>query len=356
MTAARYDVTVATILADDKWTFEATGRVLLFDGYRKLYLDADTAEDAGTGLPKLEENESLKLLSVDGEQNFTQPPPRFTEGTLVKELERQAIGRPSTYATILSTIQDKKYAERKKGKFSPTELGYVVTDLLRDNFPDIMDVTFTAQMEGELDRVEEGEVKRQDLLSTFWDKFKVALEAAQTGMKSVKREPEKTDLVCPRCDSPMVIRFGKNGAFLACSAFPKCKTTLAFERDESGAPQVIEEKVGDEKCTECGSPMLLKEGRFGKFWACSNYPTCKTTMPFSTGFTCPKEGCGGAVLEKKSKRKSTYYRCSNAPDCEFVSFGKLVAGACPKCSNPFLEEKGRGRNKALVCPKCGFSG
>jgi DNA topoisomerase-1 len=355
MAPARFDVTQASILADERWTFEATGRVLLFDGYLKLYREGEgdgPDEDEGR-LPQLAVGEPLALLNLDGEQNFTQPPPRFTEGTLVKELEKKGIGRPSTYATILSTIQEKKYVERTKGKFVPTELGHTVTDLLRANFPDVIDVGFTAQMEGQLDKVEEGEVRRAELLDTFWKGFKVELDKARVEMKSVKKEPEKTDIVCPKCSSPMVIRFGRNGAFLACSAFPKCRTTLAFERDQNGQAKPVEEKVSDEKCESCGSNMVLKEGRFGKFWACTNYPTCKSTRPYSTGFPCPRPECKGQLLEKRSKKRATYYRCSAAPNCDFVSFGRLKATPCPSCANPYLEEKGRGKEKALLCPKCG---
>jgi DNA topoisomerase-1 len=355
MAPARYDVTVATIAADERWIFEATGKVLLFDGYLKLYLDDEAQEDGNDRLPPLRPEELLKLLAVDGEQQFTQPPPRFTEGTLVKELERRGIGRPSTYATILSTIQDKNYVDRDKGKFRPTDLGVVVTDLLRENFADIIDVGFTAQMEEELDRIEEGNALRPDVLGSFWGKFKVELETAKTQMKSVKREPEKTDVVCPRCSSPMVVRFGRKGSFLACSAFPECKTTLAFQRGEDGQLQVIQEKVSDQKCDLCSAEMVLREGRFGRFWACSNYPKCKGTRPYSTGFPCPREGCSGSLVEKKSKKNSTYYRCSRSPECEHVSFGRPRPGACPSCNNPYMEEKGRGKAKSLRCPKCGHS-
>jgi len=353
MAPARYDVTVITVAAEDKWTFEATGKILLFDGYLKLYRDSEAQENAANGLPKLEEGESLKLLEVTGDQQFTQPPPRFTEGTLVKELEKKGIGRPSTYATILSTIQDKKYIERLKGKFSPTDLGCVVTDLLRDNFPDVIDAGFTALMESKLDKIEEGELKRREILSEFWGDFKTALTNARTSMKSVKRDPEKTDISCPRCQTAMVVRFGRNGSFLACSAFPKCKTTLAFTRDEQGKPQAVEEPVGEEKCPVCQGQMVLKDGRFGRFWACHDYPDCKGTLAFSTGLGCPRENCEGTLLEKRSKKGSTYYRCSLAPECDYVLFSRIALQACPGCDNSYMEEKGRGKKKTLKCPRCG---
>ena len=355
MAPARYDVTVVTVAADDKWVFESTGRVMLFDGYLKLYREAETEGNQAPPLPVLEKGEVLKLLDVDGEQNFTQPPPRFSEGTLVKELERKGIGRPSTYASILSTIQEKKYALRAKGRFTPTELGYVVTDLLRESFPRIIEANFTALMEEELDRIEEGTAQRNDILSSFWDSFKGLLEDAKINMRSIKKEPEKTAVVCPTCSSPMVIRFGRNGAFLACCAFPECKTTLAFNRDETGKPVVVEATVSEQACPQCGGELVLKEGRWGRFWACTKFPECKTTLPFSTGFPCPKEGCEGTLVEKRSKKKSIYYRCTKAPECEYVSFARLAEKVCPKCDNPFMEEKGRGKNKTLSCPKCSHS-
>jgi DNA topoisomerase I len=353
MSPARFDVTVATIVADGKWSFEATGRILLFDGYLKLYLEADNTETSATTLPELAVKETLKLVNVDGEQHFTQPPPRFTEGTLVKELEKKGIGRPSTYATILSTIQEKLYVDRDKGKFGPTELGYVVTDLLRENFPKVIESSFTAQMEEELDRIEEGTTKREEILTSFWGPFKQLLDKAAVEMRSIKRDPEKTEIECPTCKAPMVVRFGRNGAFLACSAFPECKTTLAFTRDDKGQPAVIEETVGEEACTACNGKMVLKEGRYGKFWACANYPECKTTLPFSTGHACPKEGCEGTLVEKRSKKKTTYYRCSNAPTCEAVLFGRIKETPCTSCQFAYLEERGRGKKRSYRCPRCG---
>ncbi len=355
MVPARYDVTVATIMADDKWTFEATGRVLLFDGFLKVFKAEAQENGDEPPLPPLEKGKDLNLLSVDGEQNFTQPPPRFTEGTLVKELEKQGIGRPSTYATILSTVQEKNYVFKEKARFKPSELGYVVTDLLRENFPNVMNAKFTAKMEEALDRIEEGDAVRQDILKPFWEKFALSLETAKTDMRNVKQQPQTTELKCTRCESNMVIRFGKNGAFLACSAFPDCRTTLAFFRDDRGVPVVVEEQVAEEKCENCKGDMVLKDGRYGRFWACSDYPKCKTTRPFSTGLACPKDGCEGTLVEKKSKKRATFYRCSASPTCEFVLFGRPKETECSSCGNAYMEEKGRGKQKTLRCPKCGHT-
>lgn len=357
MAPAVYDVTQVTVEADKKYEFEATGRVLLFDGYLRLSRDPEAAEGEepdAQSLPQLSVGEALKLLSVDGEQNFTQPPPRFTEGTLVKELEKRGIGRPSTYATILSTVQDKKYVEKDAGKFRPTDLGFVVTDLLREHFPDVMEVGFTAQMEEELDKVEEGAGDRLSLLKQFYGKFRADLDAAKEKMKNVKREPEKTDIACPRCQAPMVIRFGKSGSFLACSAFPNCRSTLPFKRDDKGKPVPVQEThpEGDETCELCSKPMSVRDGRFGRFWACTNYPTCKGTKPYATTFVCPREGCSGKLVERKSQKAKTFFRCS-VQTCDFVLFGKPVATPCPECNHTYLEEGGRGRTRTLKCPKCG---
>jgi DNA topoisomerase-1 len=355
MTAARFDVTTVTIGAGARFTMEATGRVLLFDGFLRAFRDVEADDGEEPALPPLSEKDALGLAGVDGEQNFTQPPPRFTEGTLVKDLEKLGIGRPSTYATILSTIEEKKYVEKEKGRFKPTDLGFVVTDLLRENFPQIMDVQFTAQMEEELDRIEEGEAERVQVLDKFWGGFQDLLKAARTEMKSVKQAPEKTDLACPRCASPLVIRFGKNGSFLACSSFPKCRTTLPFVRGEDGKPMMVKEEVSTEKCESCGADVVLKNGRFGRFWACVNYPECKYTKPYSTGFACPRPGCTGALVEKRSKKNSTFYRCS-VRECDTVLFGRLKSTPCPSCSNTFMEEKGRGKEKSTRCPRCGYGG
>ncbi len=357
MMPAVYDVTGVTVAADKRFEFEATGRILIFDGFLRLFRDPDAneaEEQEAQTLPPLTMGETLKLISVDGEQNFTQPPPRFTEGTLVKEMEKRGIGRPSTYATILSTIQDKKYVEKDAGKFKPTDLGFVVTDLLRVHFPDVMEIGFTAQMEEDLDKVEEGSVNRLGLLTSFYGKFRADLDAAKEQMKNIKREPEKTEVPCPRCGEHMVVRFGKTGSFLACSAFPQCRSTMPFKRDDTGkaVPAPLATPENEEKCELCGSAMNVRDGRFGRFWACTNYPTCKGTKPFATTFACPREGCEGKLVERKSQKARTFFRCS-VQTCDFVLFGKPVPTPCTECSHPYMEEGGRGRTKTLKCPRCG---
>lgn len=354
MAPARFDVTTVTVLAGDRYEFEAAGRVLLFDGFLKVLSSQDREEGEGA-LPALTVGEDLRLDDLKGEQNFTQPPPRFTEGTLVKELERLGIGRPSTYATILSTIQDKGYIGKDAGKFIPTELGFTVSDLLREGFPDVINAGFTAELEESLDRVEEGLTTRLELLKAFWEKFNLDLTKARESMRNIKKEPEKTDVNCPTCGAPMVVRFGKNGAFLACSTFPECRGTLPLQRDDKGnAVQVAPEQEveGEEPCPTCGAAMRLREGRFGRFWACSTYPKCKGTRPYSTGCACPTEGCDGSLVEKRSKKGKTFYGCSKYPECKYVAFYPMRQTACPSCGFACMEERGRGKKKTLTCPKC----
>jgi DNA topoisomerase-1 len=353
MTPARFDVTTARILAGELHEFEASGRVPLFDGFLRVSGPMDT-ENGESNLPELTVGEPLTLLDLTGEQNFTQPPSRFTEGTLVKEMERLGIGRPSTYASILTTIQEKGYVGKDSSRFQPTELGFVVTDLLREGFPDILDSGFTAELEEDLDRIEEGTTTRLELLTRFYDKFRKDMDAAKESMRSVKREPEKTDVLCPACQANMVIRFGRTGAFLACSTFPACRTTLPFRRDDKGAiaAEVPEKKETGLPCPLCESEMVLREGRFGRFWACSKYPACKGTRPYSTGCPCPEEGCTGSLSEKRSKKGKMFYGCTAYPTCKFVAFNAVVARKCPECGFGGMEQVGRGKQKSLRCLKC----
>src|SRR5438067_3035860 len=267
--------------------FRATGQTLKFPGYLAVYgavvpeepeagaekMEGEDEEkgDVSRQLPPLEEGQRLELLQLLPEQHFTQPPPRFTEASLVKELEEKGIGRPSTYAAILSTIQDKEYVETKENRFLPTDLGTIVNELLVDAFPDILDVAFTAHMEEELDDVEEGKMQWVKVLDEFYEPFKKSLKAAEKSMRDVKREEQPTDLICEKCGSPMVIKWGRMGRFLACSGYPDCKNTKDFI-EKAGKIEVVEDLPTDESCPTCGKPMLNKRGRFGRFLACSDYP------------------------------------------------------------------------------------
>jgi DNA topoisomerase-1 len=380
MTPAVFDQTTADIAAGNA-TFRATGQVMKFAGYLAVYgeeaVDAeqparslDEIDEAGAEkvegadeekgdlsrqLPPLEEGQTLTLVQLIPEQHFTQPPPRFTEATLVKELEDKGIGRPSTYAAILSTIQEKEYVEKKENRFFPTELGTLVTGLLLISFPNVMDVQFTAKLEEELDEVEEGNMNWVKVLTEFYGPFKKSLDAAESEMRDVKREETKTDLVCEKCGSPMVIKWGRMGRFLACSGYPECKNTKDFV-EKDGKIEVVEELPTDEICPTCQKPMVNKRGRFGRFLACSDYPTCKTTKKITLkDVVCPEDG--GGLAERKSRFGKSFYGCVNYPNCKFVAWDRPLAETCPQCGSKYLLSKYSKREGAFIaCPnkECGY--
>jgi DNA topoisomerase-1 len=362
-------------------------------------------------LPALTEGQKLTLKELKPEQHFTEPPPRYNEASLVKELEERGIGRPSTYATILSTIQDRGYAQKtagRGGKFFPTEIGLVVTDLLVENFKDIFDYQYTARMEEELDEVEDGGKSWLAALKEFYGKFEDDLTYAQKHMENIKRMEKPTDEKCERCGSPLVIKWGKHGSFFACSTYDKkdpnsCTFTKENpidlpDLDTAEMPETQEE----EYCENCGRPMVLKRGRFGQFMACTGYPECKTTrrldqqkkvpdIPLDEkcpecsrnliirhgrygeftscsgypdckyikqnfiGVKCPdcKEG---DLVEKKARRGNYFYGCSRYPNCKFTSAHKLVDQKCPECDSPYLLEKNLKSGTYLVCPNNKKSG
>ncbi len=339
--------------------FRASGTVVSFDGFMKLYTESkEETEDEGEALlPSLKEGEKLKLLEIQPKQHFTQPQPRYSEATLIKTLEEKGIGRPSTYAAILSTIQDRKYVHKDNGKFAPTELGVVVNDLLVDRFSDVLDIGFTASMEDKLDSIEEGKMKWVKVVKDFYKPFSHDLEDAKKTQQRVKPEDIPTDIKCDKCGLPMGIKWGRNGKFLACSGYPECKNTKNFVTEENGNIKVAEEKVEttNEKCPKCDSPMVLKSGRFGKFLACSKYPECKTTKPIATGFKCPEDS--GDIIERRSKKGKLFWSCSNFPKCRFASWYKPVLKKCPQCNADFLFEKRlKGGAIILQCHKkdCGY--
>ena len=396
MNPAVYDQTSVEILAKD-YMFRASGRVQKFDGFLKVYeetKDEDVAtpeDEEDITLPTLTQGEALHSLGITPKQHFTEPPPRFTEASLVKALEEKGIGRPSTYATILTTIQDREYVQKDQGKFRPTELGTVVTDMLVRHFEDIFDVQYTARMEEELDEVEEGKLTWVEALDEFYKKFQKDLKKASKNMENLKTQEIPTDQVCEKCGSPMVQKWGQFGSFLACSAYPECKNTKEIAKEET--PEAKENAGAEaepEPCENCGRPMALKRGRFGQFLACTGYPECKTTRkiasgggapkkpdvlldevcpqckeaklvikdgrfglftscsnypkckyikPKTIGVPCPKSGCGGELIERRSKRGKVFYGCSKYPDCDFVLWNKPVPEQCPSCGAPYLIEK-----------------
>ena len=333
-----------------EFLFSATGTVVKFPGFTALYqeLREGEEEEEGFGLPQLEPGDRLLLRELSPKQHFTQPPPRYTESSLVRELEERGIGRPSTYATIITTLQERGYVELKDRKLHPTGLGRLVAELLVANFPGIMDVDFTARMEEKLDQIEEGRVPWREVLEEFYTSFSQELERASREMRDVKRERRPTDIICDKCGNPMEIRWGRYGEFLSCTAFPKCKNAKMFTRDEEGRIRVVEEEKAGE-CPQCGSALVVKRGRYGPFLACSRWPRCNYTEPLSTGVKCPVEGCGGELVERRTKRGRVFFRCSHWPRCRFTLPHRPLPEPCLQCGHPFLVEKGG----AVLCPGCG---
>jgi DNA topoisomerase I len=362
MRPAIFDVTTADIAASE-FGLRASGSVLKFDGFLKVYTedrpatgggDAEEA-DQNRALPPLQSGQVLRVIDVKPEQHFTQPPPRYTEASLVAELEKRGIGRPSTYATILSIIQDRDYVETKERKFYPTELGRLVSDLLVEHFPDVMDIEFTAAMEDLLDQVEEGKRPWVGVLREFYEPFEKHLQAASQRMPSVKNMVEPTTEVCEKCGKPMVIRLGRYGKFLACSGYPECKATRPLKAENTEANSIG--AVTSEVCEQCGSPMVVRKGRYGEFLACSAYPTCKVAKPMRLGVACPTAGCTGELVQRRTKRGRMFYGCNRYPDCQYTLWSKPVPMPCPECQSPFLVEQGSARKgKVLRCMRdgCGY--
>jgi DNA topoisomerase I len=344
--------------------FTASGSTVKFPGFMALYMSVDEElsqkkEKSKALLPELTEGQVLDLKKITPKQHFTAPPPRFSEASLVKELEENGIGRPSTYANILSTIRDKGYVELLKGYFRPTELGFIVNDLIVTSFPEEFKVEFTARMEDDLDRVEAAEIKSDTILEKFYTAFKKRLEDATDNMRSMKAVGFPTGLTCPQCqENELHIKVGKNGHFLACSGYPDCRYSRNYTRDEKGKLQVVEPQTQlaeNVSCDKCGSPMVVKQGKFGDFLACSGYPDCKNTRSVNgshpareTGVKCPQPDCDGKIVERKSRRGKIFYGCSRYPDCTFATWDKPLDKPCPKCGAPFLVQKSTKRKGDYV--------
>ena len=398
MNPAVFDQTTITITAGD-YLLRATGSVEKFNGFRAVYeegkdekVEMEEDEELKFRLPEAAQGEALRLRKLEPAQHFTEPPPRFTEATLVKALEEKGIGRPSTYASILSVIQNREYVNKQQGRFYPTELGMVTSDLLVKNFSDIFDVAYTARMEEELDEVEEGKLSWTEALEEFYKKFKKDLRVAEREMDDLKGEGVPTDQKCEKCGKPMVIRLGRNGQFLACTGYPECDGTRDLTPElgaqyGSGppAPEVPEQicvKCGkpmtvkhgrfgyflactgypecrntkkivmdgdtaktvedvplEEKCPQCGNIMVIKWGRYGQFIACSNYPNCKYVKKETIGIPCPEKGCSGEICVRRTRKRRIFYGCSKYPECKFISWDKPVAEPCPDCGSPILLQK-----------------
>jgi DNA topoisomerase I len=353
MMPAVYDTVGADIEAGP-CLFRAQGATLKFKGFTAVYEEsreegeAPAEQDQESAMPLLEEGEVLTLVALDPKQHFTQPPPRFTEASLIKVLEELGIGRPSTYASILGTIiNDRGYVHRERRTLTPTELGMAVTDKLIPFFQDIMNVEFTAQMEDNLDKIEEGQRKWVDTVKEFYEPFKRDLARAKREMRSEK-VGEPTGELCPECGSGLLEKRGRFGKFLACSAYPDCRYTRNL--DGSGR---AEDEPANENCPTCGRPMVIKHGRFGKFIACSGYPECKTTKPVTLGIACPEPGCTGQLVERRSRRGRTFFGCSAYPNCKFVVWRRPVPEPCPKCGAAFVTERALKNRTLRSCAREG---
>jgi DNA topoisomerase-1 len=344
--------------------FRATGQQLKFDGFMRLYSEGkdDDGEEKEAMLPDLQAGDALKLLSIEPRQHFTQPPPRFTQATLIRELEEKGIGRPSTYAGIVSNILDKEYIVLdEKRCLSPTELGFLVTGLLVDCFPDILNVEFTAGMEGMLDKIEEGRENWLKVMKRFYTSFSRDLKKAESEMRDVKREEIPTEIACEKCGAMMVVKWGRNGEFLACPRFPECRNTKNFTRGEKGEVQIVKEADTGEACEQCGRPMEVRWGKYGQFLGCSGYPECKNirslVTPVELGIRCP--ACvEGNIREKKSRRGKIFFGCDRYPQCRFAAWDRPVAEACPKCKETILLEKvtkRAGRVRRCHKEECDYS-
>ncbi|ALC15516.1 DNA topoisomerase I [Desulfuromonas soudanensis] len=325
--------------APREFTFRASGQVIRFPGFMKLYIEGtDEAEEKAEGLlPLINEGEGVERGELYPEQHFTQPPPRYTEASLVKTLEEYGIGRPSTYASIMNTLVTRKYVRLEKRAFFPEDVGMVVSDLLVKHFHQYVDYDFTAKLEEDLDAISRGEEQWRPVLRGFWDPFIALLKQKEQEVSKEDVTTEKTDKLCPECSKPLVVKLGRSGKFLACSGFPECRHTEPLSGEEQEEPVLSEEK-----CDKCGAPMLIKMGRFGKFLACSAYPACKNIQPLikpkALGITCP-ECKEGEMMEKKSRYGKIFYSCNRYPQCKYALWDLPINEPCPKCGHPVIVEK-----------------
>jgi DNA topoisomerase-1 len=349
MADAVFDTATAA-LEGGAYLFRAVTQALKFPGFLKV-----TPRETGAGelLPSLAAGDEVVLAEVTPQQHFTKPPPRYNDASLVQALEENGIGRPSTYAPTVATIIDRKYVERVRRAFQPTELGKLVNALLVASFPDIFDVKFTAKVESQLDAVEEGRAEWADVLADFYGPFSADLAQAADVMDAVRDDAaESTDVDCPKCGAKMEVRWGRFGKYLRCGNYPECGQTMNFERDENGKVVPLEAEDTGETCEKCGGAMVVKHGRYGEFLACANYPECKNTRPLRkrVDAKCPK--CGGQVVERRGKRGRRFYGCANYPECDFTANAVPVNEECPACGAPYLLEGKRGK----YCAKrsCGY--
>jgi DNA topoisomerase-1 len=339
---AVYEVLEVDIEAGDRYLLRASGRRLLSPGFLAVFPDRKTEEE--NWLPELHEGETARIRDIRKTQHFTEPPPRFSEASLIKELEDKGIGRPSTYASILSIILDRGYVEKDGRALMPTELGERVWESLSRLFNDIFEVDFTARMEEQLDKIEVAGEEWQRVVSFYYEPLTIDLgRFAEQKAELVSAVQEQTGETCPNCGRNLIRKWSRNGPFLACPGFPKCRYSRSLEKEEEI----------DRQCPECGGTLVYKNGRFGRFIACSNYPECRYTEAVSLGIPCPENGCDGEITEKKTRRGRTFYGCTRYPKCTFASWDKPVARPCPECGNPWMAEKNSKRKGLFYrCPSC----
>jgi DNA topoisomerase-1 len=352
MTPAVYDVTTLDFAIGD-YLFRATGSVVVFDGFHVLYSETKESEEEKTfedlsPVPALAKGDRAEVLDLKAKQHFTEPPPRYSEASLVKELETLGIGRPSTYSTIVSTLRDRDYVRVESRRFHPTELGQTVAKVMVNRFPDIFNVEFTSEMEGELDKVEEGELAWRDVLQNFYGPFAKALEKVDTAamireafdVEEIEKQP------CPKCGGALTVKSGRFGPFIACTNYPKCRHTQPLKRDK------VPDRPTDEVCRECGSPMVVKTGRYGEFLACTKYPKCRHTRPLPLGVKCPTCGSGD-LSERRTRRGRSFFGCSNYPSCDFSTWYRPVPDTCPSCAYVGAETRAtKARGEYRRCLKC----
>lgn len=352
MAPAVLDQVRADMVADNL-TLRATGSTLAFPGFRKLYIegrDEPNGDEKDRLLPALAVGDAVQVSQAQARQHFTEPKPRFSEATLVKELESHGIGRPSTYASILNVLRERKYVTMERKRFVPTDTGEIVSKFLSNYFTDIVDTGFTANIEDQLDEVARGERDWKPLLKAFWEPFKARIDSTMANVKRSDVTHEQTDELCPECGKPMAIKLGRYGKFLACTGYPECKVAKPLNGKEESTGEL---ELSDQRCEKCGEPMAVKTGRFGKFLGCSAYPKCRNIQPLEkpkdTGVKCPD--CGkGTFQEKKSRRGKVFYSCSSYPKCKKALWNKPVDRPCPQCGATFVTEKTTKRNGTeLVC-------
>lgn len=360
MAQAIIDSVTVDIIAQDTYLFRANGSTVKFPGFTQIYIEGkDESDEEKEGiLPPLIQGERLMLKELKPEQHFTQPPPRYTEATLVKTLEEYGIGRPSTYATIIEILQMRKYVKIIDKRFFPEDIGMTVNELLVNHFPRYVDYQFTAEMEEKLDEIARGEIEWKPVVREFWEPFIALIKEKEKEIDKRDIVNEKTDEICPQCGKPLVIKLGRYGKFFACTGFPGCR--YRRQLNSGNKEDQREQVLSEERCEKCGSPLLLKEGRYGKFYACSGYPSCRNVRPInkapSLNILCPQ--CRkGEIVEKRTKKGKIFYGCTHYPRCKFATWNKPVKETCPHCGSPFLLEKASKRlGVNLVCPNkdCGY--